>query len=339
MGGLGGMGVGHMGASGGIGMGMGVGLSPMYSVAPGSASTVPPTAAQLAAAAAAPKVEVYPAHLVKLCVIRAFAFAYLTAHVVQVSRGCRSRGEPLWRYAGSVHLTFLGALLYGASPIMALASPATYARWGAFLNTSSWAITFTVRAAALLLEPAGLHDMHVMRSFLFNTVVHEGLGVCLGGPGRPLYVLFLAAALWRLLELPPRAFQWAVALRLATLVHHATMLYDTGAGGSAGHLHPLIRTSVLSVGGYVGAHVLLTQAVPAANLAAAAAAAAGRRLPPARRWLYGVLSTSDGAVVLGVAALALVHLLTSVVDVDAYRSIEVALVMELVGIVQTQPPI
>lgn len=48
--------------------------------------------------------------------------------------------------------------------------------------------------------------------------VLEGLGVCLGSPGRPLYALFLAAALWRLLELPPAVFTWAMALRLATLV-------------------------------------------------------------------------------------------------------------------------
>lgn len=88
------------------------------------------------------------------------------------------------------------------------------------------------------------------------------------------------------------------------------------------------------MGGYVAAHVLMTQAVPAANMTAAAAATAGRRLRPAQRWLYGMLSTSDGAVLLGLAGLCAVHLLTSVVDVDACRSWEVALVAEGVGLVK-----
>ncbi|GLC40276.1 hypothetical protein PLESTM_001032600, partial [Pleodorina starrii] len=169
--------------------------------------------------------------------------------------------------------------------------------------------------------------------------VLEGLGVCIGGPGRPLYALFFASALWRLLELPPAAFQWAMALRLGALMYHSALLYDNGVmygtnRNTAGQLHPLIRTAVLSVGGYVGSHLLLTRAVPAANLAAAAAAAAGRRLPAARRWLYGMLATSDGAVLLGLAGLAVVHLVTSVVDVDALRSLEVDLVSELVGLVK-----
>ncbi|GIL96829.1 hypothetical protein Vretimale_2502, partial [Volvox reticuliferus] len=170
-------------------------------------------------------------------------------------------------------------------------------------------------------------------------LVLEGLGVCIGGPGRPLYALFFASALWRLLELPPSTFQWAMALRLCTLMYHSTLLYDNGAmyGSNvsmAGQLHPLIRTAVLSVGGYVGSHLLLTQAVPAANIAAAAAAAAGRHLPAARRWLYGRLLTSDGAVLLGLAGLVIIHIVTSVVDVDAYRSSEVDFVSDLVGLVK-----
>ncbi|GIL47940.1 hypothetical protein Vafri_4671 [Volvox africanus] len=170
-------------------------------------------------------------------------------------------------------------------------------------------------------------------------LVLEGLGVCIGGPGRPLYALFFASALWRLLELAPSTFQWAMTLRLCTLMYHSTLLYDNGAmyGSNismAGQLHPLIRTAVLSVGGYVGAHLLLTQAVPAANIATAAARAAGRHMPAARRWLYGMLLTSDGAVLLGLAGLALIHIVTSVVDVDTYRSSEVDFVSDLVGLVK-----
>ncbi|GLI69602.1 hypothetical protein VaNZ11_014265 [Volvox africanus] len=170
-------------------------------------------------------------------------------------------------------------------------------------------------------------------------LVLEGLGVCIGGPGRPLYSLFFASALWRLLELAPSTFQWAMALRLCTLMYHSTLLYDNGAmyGSNismAGQLHPLIRTAVLSVGGYVGSHLLLTQAVPAANIATAAARAAGRHIPAARRWLYGMLLTSDGAVLLGLAGLAMIHIVTSVVDVDTYRSSEVDFVSDLVGLVK-----
>ncbi|KAG2436813.1 hypothetical protein HXX76_006335 [Chlamydomonas incerta] len=169
--------------------------------------------------------------------------------------------------------------------------------------------------------------------------VLEGLGVCLGTPGRPLYALFLAAALWRLLELPPAVFTWAMALRLATLVHHAAMLYDTESANAAvsyaGHLHPLIRVAVLSVGGYVAAHVFMSRAIPAANIATAAAHASGRRLPAPRRWLLRCLSTADGAVALGLAALGLLHAATSgMVDLDRWRAGEVALVTDLVGVLQ-----
>ena len=33
-------------------------------------------------------------------------------------------------------------------------------------------------------------------------MVLEGVGVCLGSAGRTLYPLFLASAMWRLLDLP-----------------------------------------------------------------------------------------------------------------------------------------
>ncbi|KAG2444109.1 hypothetical protein HYH02_009051 [Chlamydomonas schloesseri] len=169
--------------------------------------------------------------------------------------------------------------------------------------------------------------------------VLEGLGVCLGTPGRPLYALFLAAALWRLLDLPPAVFTWAMALRLATLVHHAAMLYDTESTNAAvsygGHLHPLVRVAVLSVGGYVAAHVLMSRAVPAANIATAAAHASGRRLPAPKRLLLRCLSTVDGAVALGLAALGLLHAATSgMIDLDRWRAGEVALISDLVGVLQ-----
>ncbi|PNH06606.1 hypothetical protein TSOC_007044, partial [Tetrabaena socialis] len=292
------------------------------------------TAAAAFAAAASPAavpahtlvVRVNEAHLTKLCALRVFGFMYLMAHVVQVVRDCRQRGEPIRRYAGSVHATSLGAAMYVCLPlVMATSWPAAYARHGTALNIATFAYVFLARVGSVLIEPGGMHDQHF---------VLEGLGVCMGSPGRPLYALFFAAALWRLLELPPRAFQWAMALRLATLVHHAAMLFDHEQGNTAGHLHPLIRTAVLSVGGYVAAHVLMSQAVPRANLAAASAQSWGRRLPAARRWLYRLLSTCDGAMLLGLAGLSGVHLLTSLVDFDAYRSGELMLVTELCKVVQ-----
>lgn len=53
-------------------------------------------------------------------------------------RDCRRRGESVWRYWGSVHLTTLGAALYGVVPLVALTAPVVYARWGDAMNTFNW---------------------------------------------------------------------------------------------------------------------------------------------------------------------------------------------------------
>ncbi|KAG2494748.1 hypothetical protein HYH03_006994 [Edaphochlamys debaryana] len=163
-----------------------------------------------------------------------------------------------------------------------------------------------------------------------------GMGVCVGRPGRLYATHFLGSALWRLLELPPRAFQWAAGLRLASLVHHAAMPYGQESNG-ADYLLVLIRGSVVSVLGYVAAHLLLTQAVPAANLAASGALAVGRQLPAARARLLRMLSSTDCAAMLGLAGLAAVHVVSCLVDLDLDRVSLVAetrAVSELVAVVQ-----
>ncbi|KAG2493138.1 hypothetical protein HYH03_008562 [Edaphochlamys debaryana] len=161
----------------------------------------------------------------------------------------------------------------------------------------------------------------------------EALGVCVGYPAAPLLVLLFTGAVWRLLELPPRAFQWAMFLRLAAYMHHGPLLFDD-LSGPAVHLHALLRASVLTLSGFMAAHALLAHAVPAANLASAAALATGERPPRALALLHWALGTPERAALMGLGGLAALRAVAGSVDVNAYRALELGVVTEVLGLVQ-----
>lgn len=168
----------------------------------------------------------------------------------------------------SIGINIVSLLLLSVGPLMALAAPHTYLRSPTLLNAIGWLGALLMRSAVLLVEPVGLNEPYILRSYtlaLLGGVVCDDrfltyLKLCLAGTavymplhaflmigraGRPMghvlrmlcrYPLLLSGAmvLHMLLDARSRAHGRRVRRGMRTGSMHAAALWLNTTGHSYG---------------------------------------------------------------------------------------------------------